>query len=332
MTTLKDIAERAGVNVSTASRALNGRKGISEEVRARICSIADELNYTPNLSARIMVGKHSRIIGFVVPEIVSNYFARITSELERQLQDQGYSVMIVNSQFKREKEIEALNNFCKYSVDGIFLACTVHQDVLDQFKPILRDKNIPLVLLEARLHSDDYNYIMIDDEAGMVQAIAYLLKKGYKRIGFMSEYVTDVMRNAMFVSAIRKNGLDPADNPIYTHPTKRFEEAGYELMQQILRDPNRPRAFLAGYDDMAIGAIRAAEEAGFSVPRDFAIIGNDNIREAPFLHTSLSTLSPPIERMVELGVRMMLDCIREHDLDSIHRVTLKPELILREST
>lgn len=243
-----------------------------------------------------------------------------------------YSVMIVNSQFKREKEIEALNNFCKYSVDGIFLACTVHQDVLDQFKPILRDKNIPLVLLEARLHSDDYNYIMIDDEAGMVQAIEYLLQKGYGRIGFMSEYVTDVMRNAMFISAIRRNGLDPADNPIYTHPTKRFEEAGYELMQQILRDPSRPRAFLAGYDDMAIGAIRAAEEAGFSVPRDFAIIGNDNIREAPFLHTSLSTLSPPIERMVELGVRMMLDCIREHDLDSIHRVTLKPELILREST
>ncbi len=333
MATIKDIAQRSGVDVSTASRALNGKGGVSKKTLEKVKKAAAELNYTPNLSARIIHGMKSHMIGFIVPEIISNYFARIVAEAEQLLQANGYSMLIVNTQFDHQKETDALNTFCRYSVDGIFLACSLHQDVLDQFKPLLRERGIPLVLLEARLHSDSYNYIMIDDEAGMVDAINYLIGKGHDRVGFLSDYLLVHLRNNMFKAAVQKCGLDPEHCPIYVHPDKRFDPAGYEVMKyQVLNDPNHPIAFLAGYDNIAIGAMRAAEEAGLRIPEDFAVIGNDNIREAQYLYKSLTTLSPPLEKMAETGVKILLNCIEEKDLDTIHRVTMVPELIIREST
>lgn len=332
MITLKDVAEKAGVNASTVSRALNHRGGVSEELVRRIEKVAEELGYTPNYSARIMAGKRSNIIGYIGPEMESNYFSRIVCQVESLLKEKGYSLMYANTHFEKQNEVAALTDFINYSVDGIFLSCAVSQDVLDQFSPILHDKNIPLVLLEARMHSKEYNYIMVDDEAGMLTAIKYLLGKGYKRVGFLSEQVLVKLRNELFISAVKRAGLDPADNPIYIHKTKRFEAAGYELMSEVLADPNHPKAFLAGYDDMAIGAMRAAEEAGLRIPEDFAVIGNDNIREASYLHTSLSTLSPPLEKMAKLGVDLMMNCIMQNDVDTIHHIDLKPELIIREST
>lgn len=332
MATLKDVAKKAGVNISTASRALNGGMNISPETCDRVKQAAEALNYSPNLSARIMVGKGSRIIGCIVPEVDSNYFARIIFEIEKRLQSKGYFLMIANTQYNSEKEIAALNTFCQYNVDGIFLACTIHQDILDKFAQPLKDKGIPLVLIEARLHSNDYNYIMIDDEAGITHAIGYLKERGYSRVGFLSDYILVDLRNDQFVAALRHNGMDPADNPIYIHKTMRFETAGYEMMKLALADPNRPNAFLAGYDDIAIGAMRAIDEAGLRVPEDIALIGNDNIREAPFLHKALTTLSPPLERMAELGVDLMISCVENNELGIIHRIQLLPELIIRETT
>lgn len=331
MATLKDIAQAAGVSMATVSRVLNGGKGISDQTCEKIRAIARELNYIPNLSAKILAGKSSKMIGIIAPEIVSSYFTRMISEVETQLQKHGYSLLIVNTQYQKEKEIQALNTFCTYNVDGIFLTCTINNDILDDFAPILKSKNIPLILLEARLHNSDYSYIMIDDEAGMSDAIHYLKEKGYDRIGFIGDYILDVLRNDLFLSALRTNKMDPADNPIYSNPNCRFEQGGYETMQQILQDPNHPKAFLAGYDNVAIGAIRAIHEAGLRVPEDIAIIGNDNIREAPYLHESLTTLSPPVERMASLGVDLMLQAVEDAENSIVHNISLKPDLIIRET-
>lgn len=331
MATLKDIAQEAGVSMATVSRVLNGGKGISDQTCQKIRTIAHELNYIPNLSAKILAGKSSKMIGIIVPEIDSNYFTRIISSVENRLQKHGYSLLIVNTQYKKEKEIQALNTFCTYNVDGIFLACTINNDILDDFVPVLKSKHIPLVLLEARLHNSDYSYIMIDDEAGMCDAVHYLKEKGYDRIGFIGDYILDILRSDQFLSALRANHMDPAENPIYSNPSHRFEQGGYETMQRILQDPRRPRAFLAGYDDIAIGAIRAIHEAGLRVPEDIAIVGNDNIREAAYLKESLTTLSPPVERMAGLGVDLMLQAVENMEEHIVHNISLKPDLIIRET-
>lgn len=332
LSTLKDVANKAGVSLSTASRALNNNKGLSKATCDHVKKVAEELNYKPNLSARILAGKSSKMIGIIVPEIDSNYFSKMIYEIEQQLQKHDYFLLIVNSQYQREKELRALETFINYNVDGIFLTCTIHEDILDHYNKTLREKNTPLVVLEARLHSDDYNYIMVDDTIGMTDAISYLLSRGHKRIGFIGDYILDTLRSSQFITALKNNGLDPNEHPIYSHPTKRFEESGYETMQAILSAPDYPDAFLAGYDDIAIGAIRAIEEHGLSVPDDISIIGNDNIRESSYLHKSLTTLSPPVDKMAALGIDLMIDCIEKNEFDVIHKITLKPELLIRETT
>lgn len=173
---------------------------------------------------------------------------------------------------------------------------------------------------------------MVDDEVGMVDAISYLLKKGYKRVGFIGDYILDTLRNSMFLSALKKCGLNPAENPIYSHPSRRFEQSGYETMNRILQDPNHPDAFLAGYDDIAIGAMRALDEAGLSVPDDIALIGNDNIRESSYLHKSLTTLSPPVAKIAKLGSEIMLRAVKGEEDGVTHHILLKPDLIIRETT
>lgn len=331
MSTLKDIAKAAGVSLATASRVLNGGKGISQKTCDQVLQIAKELNYIPNLSAKILAGKNSKMIGMIVPEIDSNYFAKIIFEVEQQLQKHGYFLLIANTQYKKEKEIQALNTFCTYNVEGIFLTCTINNDILDEFSPILKAQDIPMILLVARLHTADYSYIMVDDEAGMTDAIHYLKTKGHNRVGFIGDYILDTLRNSLFISALKKNGLEPADNPIYSHPTRRFEQSGYETMKEILKDPNRPSAFLAGYDDIAIGAMRALDEAGVRVPEDIVIIGNDNVRESPYLHKALTTLSPPVVKMARLGSEIMLRAVKGEEDGVIHHISLRPDLVIRET-
>lgn len=331
MTTLKDIAQAAGVSQATVSRVLNGGKGISAATCARVMDIARELNYIPNVSAKILAGKRSRMIGMIVPEIDSNYFAPMICEVEHQLQKQGYFLLIANTQYQSEKEVQALNTFCTYHVDGIFMTCTVNTDILAQFEPVLEQNHIPVVLLEARVHTDKYSYIMVDDEGGMSEAISYLRGLGYDRVGFIGDYILDTLRTVRFRNALRRNGMDPADNPVYSNPLHRFEIGGYETMQRILADPDRPSAFLAGYDDIAIGAIRALREAGLRTPEDIRIIGNDNIRESPYLYKSLSTLSPPINQLARIGTEIMISAAAGHEKNVIRHIQLKPELIIRET-
>lgn len=332
MATLKDVALKAGVNVSTVSRALSGSSKISPHTVQRIRVIAQELNYQPNLSARVLAGKSSKMIGMIAPEIDSNYFAKLICAVEISLKERGYSLIVANSQFEEKKEEIAIEMFLNYQVEGIFLASSIHFKNNALLRKIREEHNVGLVLLEALAHYADYNYVMIDDAYGIEKAVEYLIAKGHKNIGFISDHLIDIIRKPMFCEALKRNGLRPEENPIISHPTERYEKAGYEVMNKFLDMANRPTAYIAGYDDMAIGAIRAVEDRGLSVPEDIAIIGNDNIRESMYLHKALTTLAPPVERMAQLGVDLMIDFIENNNKDIFHQITLKPELLVRETT
>jgi DNA-binding LacI/PurR family transcriptional regulator len=331
MVTLKEIAKQAGVNISTVSRALSGEKDISEKTRENIQEIAKRLNYRPNVTARILAGKGSRMVGIIVPEIDSNYFAKLIYSLEIHLKAKGFSLMIANTQYDIKAETAAIENFCNYNMDGIFLASSIHVENLEILHRVKTVRKIPIVLLEALIPHVDYSYVMIDDTYGLSRAISYLLEKGYQRVGLLSDYILDKIRGPMYREALLRNHLNPEENPVFSHPTERFEKAGYECMQKILNEKDFPKAFLAGYDDIAVGAIRAIEERGLNVPEDIAIIGNDNIRESSYLHRSLTTLSPPVDKMAELGVDLLLNSIKNSTEDEIHQIILKPELLIRET-
>lgn len=332
MASLKDVAQKAGVSISTASRALGNRPGLAAETSAHVRKIAAELNYKPNPSARLLAGKSSKVIGIIAPELTSPYFSALIHEIEPLVQKKGYFLLIMNTEFDRQKELDALQTFCSFNVDGVFLPTLANMDVLETYIQTLSANKIAYVGLEAMLHNDNYNYIKIDDTFGMSTAISHFLEAGHKRVCFLSDYLCDTLRANLYKEALVRNNLTLDENPIFSHPSKRHEIGGYELMQTVLKTPNHPHAILAAYDDIAIGAIRAIEEAGFSIPDDYQLIGNDNTRSAPFLHKTLSTLSPPIQKMAELGVKVLLDQIEGRTpAGMVQHIILHPELIIRET-
>ncbi|HBE77032.1 MAG TPA: hypothetical protein DDW65_04520, partial [Firmicutes bacterium] len=113
---------------------------------------------------------------------------------------------------------------------------------------------------------------------------------------------------------------------------ERFEQGGYNCMKKILSLTDRPTALLTGYDNIAVGAMRAIYEEHLKIPEDVAIIGNDNIRESSYLYQSLTTISPPVLEMSRMGVDLLIEKIENKENRVVHNIKLNPDLIIRETT
>lgn len=330
MVTLKDIAKRAGVNISSVSKALNDSHEISEEKKKEIRIIADELNYIPNLSARALAGKASNSIGVILPEIASNLYARMMNGIENELNNSNYSIIMSTTNFQIESEVKMLHLFCSRAVDGILLIGSLNKDIEDHVTIIKKKYDIPIILLESHFELSKHDYVTIDNQYGIDLAIKHFKKRGYQRIGYISDDISASARLRLFKSAMVKNDLTFENKYVKTGP-ERFELGGYLRMKELLATPDFPRAVLASYDDVAIGAIKAIDEAGYNIPGDIAIIGFDNIRVSEYLSRPLTTIVPPIEEMVSIGVRVLIDIILAAKPGLNYKLVLKPSLVLRET-
>ncbi|NBK93883.1 LacI family transcriptional regulator [bacterium 1XD21-13] len=330
MTTLKDIAKKAGVNVSTVSRALNNSKEISKDTRDLVQKIAKELDYEPNYSARVLVGKKTKTIGVIVPEVSSNYFATMIDTIENGLQDKGYSLLIGLSHHKLENELYNLKVFWNRKVDGILIAGSMN-DKINPLLDLIKNDGIPVVLIHSFINHQNYDYVAIDDVYGLSKLVSFLKEQGHQSLGYIASELASRFRIRALKQIIKENGME-----LKTKYIKIGEEAnelcGYKYMNEILKERVIPTAIIAAYDYIAIGAMRALYENGFRIPEDISIVGYDNIRESKYLRCPLTTISPPIEKMVNICLEIMFDKIMNKPSEDIHHIFLKPDLIVRSST
>ncbi len=329
--TLKDIARMAEVNVSTVSRALNDSNEINEETKKKINKIAEELKYVPNPSAKALVGKKTKSIGIIVPEISSIYFAQMLNNIESELKERGYSLIVGMTHHKYRDEINYLNIFSIRNVDGIIVAGSMYKELEKYLADIKRNYDIPIVLIQTFIPFPDYDYIMVDDSYGFNLAIEHLVSYGHNSIGFIADEVSSKMRLPKFKAAMDNVGLK-YNNKYVKVGKEMFELGGYKQMNRLMEEKVLPTAIFASYDYIAIGAMKALNEHGLSVPEDISIIGYDNIREAAYLSVPLTTVSPPIQEMTKIGVKLLIDKIENKEHKVIQHVSLKPELIIRETT
>jgi LacI family transcriptional regulator len=328
MATLKDIAKKAGVNVSTVSRALNNSKEVGEETRRKICEIAMELDYIPDITAQALIGKGTKEVGVIVPEIVSGYFAELVNTIESDLKKKSYSLVVGMTHHNYHEEIGYINTFRRRKVDGIIVVMSMHTE-LEQYINSAK-LNLPIVLIQTLVRIDDCDYITIDDEFGYGKAIERLIKKGYKKFGYIGDEICSKLRFKMIQAALTKNNVFIENKHIKIGKTM-FEMGGYEQMKLLLEEEDRPDVVLAGYDQMAIGAMQAIRERGLRIPDDIAIIGYDNIKMCAFSEPALSTISPPLQEMASEGVRLLLDKIEHKGKRAIQHIALKPEFVTRKT-
>jgi len=331
MVTIKDIADKAGVNKSTVSRALSGKGVISEDKRTEISRIADELGYIPNASAKILAGEKAKTIGIILPEIDCNYYASVVGSIENRLKEIGYSLIIGQTGFEFDNELHYLELFARKNLDGIIFDLYNHNKFMLEFKRIKKSLNVPVVFIECFNSLTNYDVINIDNNHGVDLAIGHLESLGHKRIGFISELLSSPVRLPAFEASLGKHGL-PIDHSLIKIGKERLEEGGYLRMQELLTTNPSVTAVFASYDTMAQGAMKAIREHGLRIPEDISIVGFDNIRESAYFGVPLTTVAPPVTEMGGMAVNILMDKIKNGTSNLIQHISLKPRLVIRDST
>lgn len=325
--TIKDIAKLAGVSHTTVSRALNNSPLIQEETKERIRNIAEQMDYTPNYSAKSLVLDRSYNLGLFFTTLSkgtsAGFFYEAIRGVNSVIQDR-YQLIV-----KGIDDYTSFHSITRKSFDGIVIVSQSDDDqaIIDH----IASKGIPQVVLNRPVETSGVLNVLSDEEQGAFLAASYLIEQGHKRIALV-EGVKG------FKSAQnRKDGFERAMKhyqiiipPAYRMPGLYDLESGHKAMQQFLMLDERPTAVFCCNDEMALGAMKAVSEAGMNVPNDISVVGFDDTVFAAYVTPALTTVRRPIEQISREGALRLLGNI-ENKQHETEQLLLKTELIVRES-
>jgi len=329
--TLEDIAKKAGVSRSTVSRVINDYPHVREDVRKRVLQIIQSTGYHPNAAARTLASQRSWMIGFVLPRSVSSffsdpYFPRLTQGVAQACNQNNYTLglFLVGTKEDEEKIFPRVSR--KGLLDGILVQSG---QIGDQLIERLANSNIPLVIAGRPFQSDGVSYIDVDNINAAYNAVSHLILLGYRRIGMIAgptNTTVGIDRREGFVKALIERGQN-FDESFFIEGDF-TEESGYYAMKRLL--DVKPDAIFAASDIMAIGAMRAAREAGLSIPDDIAFVGFDDLPIATLLKPRLTTVRQPVNQFGIKAVEILIDLI-ENGVKPTRRIILDTELIIRDT-
>ena len=329
MVTLKNIADKAHVTVSTVSKALNGNLTISEEKRKEILEIADELGYIP--TARNRIFKKTNLMGILVPELQSPFFVQLITELESILITNGYMPLLYVSDGDIAREEKGYQLFIEKNADGIFYIIPSSPNAERMTSDAAKIHQIYTVMIYT-ISGVNCSSVIIDETIVIKQLLKLLLEKGHSKIGFVSDMPIGNFRYKNFLDTLRLLGGSVSTAEKYSAFSEhRFAQGGYEAMEKLYASGCVPDALISGSDIFTIGAMRFAAEHKIRIPEDLALASFDNITIAPYLSPSLTTIAHPFQEIAEAGYRLLMDIKKQRNSSHIHTVTLQPELIIRES-
>ncbi|MEO1440678.1 MAG: LacI family DNA-binding transcriptional regulator [Chloroflexota bacterium] len=328
--TLEDIGKLAGVSRATVSRVVNNHPNISPEVRQRVQNIIEETGYQPNLAARQLASNRSDIIGLVIPNSVQSlfmdpYFARLIQGIAQacNANDQTLSLFLIEDNDDEKRMFKRLLG--NGLLDGLVFAAVGKND---SFLPQLQSSTMTFILVGRFENMDGIPYIDADNVHGAAAATEHLIGMGYQRIAMVGSGKNNAgaERYEGYRQALVTRNRAPDAN---LYAMGDFTQvSGYETLQTLL--PHNPDAVFAASDEMAVGAIRAIEEAGLRVPEDIAVVGFDDVPTAVAIAPQLTTIRQPIQEMGALATETLLEII-SGDITEPQQTILDTALIIRES-
>lgn len=331
--TIKDVAKLAGVSTSTASLALNNQHGVKPETRDRVMSAAKKLKYRPNQLARGLVTNKTHSVQVIVSGPQYGYFSSpVLFEVIKGISDVlgSFDYRTVLSVTTVEDEVDFVaEQIDSGGSDGIILWGSRMGE--EKFLEVCSSP-IPTVAIGRYSDRQSTYAITLDDRQGGYLATSHLLELGHSKIAFIGDlYGISSAQDRLkgYKAALRDHEVDVDQNLIV--PGDFYQESGYWAMRDLLaQHQSNVTAVFAASDLMAVGAIKAAMEAGLSVPGDIAIIGFDNIPISDLLLVPLSTISTPIHQLGEEAARKIIKLIRGESTEFLTRLDV--ELLVRKST
>ena len=306
---LKDLAAQLGVSIATVSRALRNSHEVGEELRAKVQKLAKELNYRPNPFAQSLRSEAPKVIGVVVPNLVTHYYSAVLDGIEDYASKEGYSVIAINSHEDYLKEERAIDNFINMHVEGI-IAC-LSQDTVDysHFEEIHK-MGIPLVFFARTCLPELFSQVVANGAEAAEQATLHLIDAGSKRVAFLGgpNHLDMVRRRKHgYLEALKQRRL-PIDRDIIICDKIDFE-CSREAALKILSSDNRPDAILAFNDIITYAAFDAIKTLGLRIPEDVAIIGFTDTDASAFVTPKLSSIEDQSHKTGAVACELLMRII-----------------------
>jgi LacI family transcriptional regulator len=334
MVSIRDVAERAGVSVATVSNSINRPDRVSQNTRAKVLSVIDELGYVRSESARQLRAGHSRIVALLVLDMGNPFFVDVARGVEDAVRGQGLGVMLCNSNQDESAEALYLSSFAEQRVRGVLITPT---DVSGRNLDSFRRHGIPHVLVDRVLDSGEGCSVSVDDVTGGALAVRHLIEAGHHRIAYISgpaqlNQCRD--RHAGALHALHDAGL-PEDALTVLEVQALDVASGRDAGARLLGLPDRPTAVFCANDLLALGVLQAMFAAGVRVPEQIALVGYDDIEFAAAAAVPLTSVRQPAFRIGRKAAELLLEEADLPDEDVAHthqRVVYQPELVVRRSS
>lgn len=324
--TISDIAELAGVSRAAVSRYLNNGY-LSEEKRIRIAEVIEKTGYQPSSQAQMLRTRRTKIIGVIIPKIDSDSISQIVAGISEVLSENGYQMLLANTENQAEKELEYLNTFRQHSVDGVILLGSI---LTPKHESALRRLEIPRVILGQKTEHAPCVY---HDDYGAAEAVtAYMLKKGHRQIGYIGVTEKDIAvgysRRQGFLDVMDDHGIEVPSESIRTGAF--HVDNGYENIQKLCTAIPDLDAVICATDTIALGVIKYLNHNGIRIPEDIAVSGFGDSKASSVLMPSLTTVHFYYRESGVEGARLLLEKIENPDTPD-KSIRLGFELIENES-
>lgn len=323
---LNELADEAGVSLSTVSKVLNGRSDVSAETRAKVEAILDRQGY----QRRAGLPNKGTLIEVVFPELETAWAMEIIRGVENVARSNGLSVVLTESGDRHSPSADWVEGVLRRRPVGVVL---VFSDLEEESKAKLRSRAIPFVIVDpAGDPAPDVPSVGSANWSGGLMATRHLIELGHTRIAAITG------RDDMMCSFARVDGYRSAMNSAGLEVDERLVrfgnfqvDGGNEIALELLALDDRPTAIFAGSDLQALGVIEAARTLGLQIPRDLSIVGYDDLQLAQWSSPALTTIHQPLTKMAEEAARLVVR-MSEGELESIPRMDLATRLVVREST
>jgi LacI family transcriptional regulator len=329
--TIHDVAQRAGVSITTVSRTINMPSLVDPATAAVVRSAIEELKYFPDSHARSLVSGKSRILGLIVSDITNPFFPELVKGFSDAVVSHGYDILVSSTNYDSSQMALSVRRMLERKVDGVAIMTTeMDESLIDPFS----HRKVPLVFLDVGTVADRISNIVVDYESGIDEAVDHLVALGHRRIGFISgplNLKSARIRKTAFLRSLSRYGISEDDRLVQEGDHK--VGGGLAAMERMLQVPVHPTAVLASNDLTAFGMMRAVRRAGMRVPQDISVVGFDDIWLAEFMDPPLTTVRLSREEIAQLACRALLDDLaKSPDPRQQREFSVETHLIIREST
>lgn len=328
---LKDLAREIGVSISTVSRALNNHPDISQEMTKKIQKLAAELNYTPNPLAMGLLKQATRMIGVIVPDLVTHFYSSIISGIEQVAEERGYFILIASSNETLKKEISSLENLLKTRVEGLIVCLSQETKSYAHFDRLISNQ-IPLVFFDRVCRTSEVPSVVVDNVEAASKITKHFHKNGFRRIAYIAgpdHLNISQERTQGYLSGLKSCRMEFRQG--YLEKCNMSAKDATKATARLLDLPEMPDAIFGINDTVVFAAMKEIKRRGLLIPEDIALIGFTDELHATLVDPELSSISHPTFEMGQDAARLFFRQIENPEAVA-EQVVLKTKLVVRKSS